>query len=92
MRLIDADEIKSPNVVIFEMPLFGKMEPVVRLKEIQKYMPTVDAQPVVHGKWEDNHTTCSVCGWQMIDDVTESRMMLGFKFCPNCGAKMDGGT
>ena len=40
------------------------------------------------GKWIDNHTTCSECGWQMIDDVIESPNMVAFNFCPHCGAEM----
>lgn len=55
-------------------------------------VPTEDVAPVVHGKWierwhENKHVigdmACSVCGTQML---------LTFpKFCPECGAKMDGG-
>ena len=50
--------------------------------------PTVDAVEVVHGRWTDEHqgfmyydATCSVCG-KHNDSAS--------KFCPNCGAKMDG--
>ena len=43
----------------------------------------VDVVPVVHGRWE-RHTNasvqCSVCG---------GVVLMRFKFCPNCGAKMD---
>ena len=49
---------------------------------------TVDAMEVVHGRWTDEHqgfmyydATCSVCG-KHNDSAS--------KFCPNCGAKMDG--
>lgn len=64
--------------------------------------PTVDAVPVVHGRWiiKDNpgtgwyRVTCSECG----EDVTSVAPVIGFfpkakvtwDFCPNCGAKMDG--
>jgi hypothetical protein len=41
------------------------------------------------GKWIDNYTTCSECGWQMIDDVIESPNIVAFNFCPNCGARME---
>ena len=56
----------------------------------------VDEQPTIEpqrkkGKWIDNHTTCSECGWQMIDDVIESPNIVGFNFCPNCGAEMTEG-
>ena len=54
--------------------------------------PTVDAVEVVHGQWEWkplNDTTwqlrCSVCGSE--DGANET-----YHYCPNCGAKMDGGN
>ena len=47
-----------------------------------------DFVEVVHGRWTDEHqgfmyydATCSVCG-KHNDSAS--------KFCPNCGAKMDG--
>jgi hypothetical protein len=56
--------------------------------------PTVDAVEVVHGRWIDNldergflcnaWRKCSVCGglnWSKKPN-----------YCPNCGAKMDGGN
>ena len=66
-------------------------------REEIKRLQAVDAVPVVHGHWvteeeaieKDDYLlrdTCSVCGhcdW----DCTESQ---DFKYCPNCGAKMDG--
>ena len=48
-----------------------------------------DVAPVWHGKWGDNGIAgsmlvkCSVCGF---DCGANS-----FSYCPNCGAKMDGG-
>ena len=59
-----------------------------------------DVVPVRHGRWLrsdddwDSLTSirCSICGeewcFEMIDDVT----LLNYKYCPNCGAKMDRGT
>ena len=49
--------------------------------------PTIEPERKV-GKWIDSHTTCSECGWQMIDDVTESPNIVGFNFCPRCGCAM----
>ena len=50
--------------------------------------PTVDAVEVVHGRWHDvalRYTEvkeeCSVC-----HGVVRAH---GFRYCPNCGAKMD---
>ena len=52
--------------------------------------PTVDAAPVVHGKWiygEDIDIQCSVCG---ADALTEGDYrQIKSRYCPNCGAKMD---
>lgn len=55
--------------------------------------PTIDAVPVRHGRWENctNHESvdfedkCSVCGYTIFADFTH-----GIRYCPNCGAKMDG--
>ena len=52
--------------------------------------PTVDAVEVVHGHWcwEGRFKACSNCG-----SYVEWDEMLGanfWKFCPYCGAKMDG--
>lgn len=53
-------------------------------------MPAADVAPVVHGRWNnmDGYKTrkvCSECGW----DVPEYGKF--YSYCPNCGAKMDGG-
>lgn len=53
----------------------------------------IDAVPVVHGHWTkecltDTDRQCSVCGgfvfgWHHLAECT-------YKYCPWCGAKMDG--
>ena len=52
--------------------------------------PTVDAVEVVHGRWRCHGdcgvTECSVCGWSIEEYVGD------YAYCPNCGAKMDGGA
>ena len=47
--------------------------------------PTVDAAPVVHGRWLRTESIiwcnrCSLCG-------SQARIM--HNYCPNCGARMD---
>lgn len=60
-----------------------------------KNAPTVDAVPVVHGRWERFETIignigvlCSICGWKDYHHGRFKRNL--FPYCPNCGAKMDG--
>ena len=55
--------------------------------------PTVDAVEVVHGDWVDEYpyVRCSVCNAEWINCITDNEPKL-FYYCPNCGAKMDGGN
>ena len=64
-------------------------------------VPTADVAPVRHGRWKkskgnerptengfvhDDRYVCDCCGWGCCCETK-----LDFSFCPNCGAKMDGG-
>ena len=56
-----------------------------------KNAPTVDAVPVVHGWWKEDPSgygfwICSACGF--VSEASAANML--YKFCPVCGAKMDG--
>ena len=52
--------------------------------------PAADVTPMVHGRWIEgfDEIKCSVCRreWSYCDNDTNT-----FNYCPNCGAKMDGG-
>lgn len=60
--------------------------------------PTVDATPVVHGRWyvpkgmmpPEHHGRyrCSVCGHMAMYERPGREFLSDY--CPNCGAKMDG--
>ena len=58
-------------------------------EEASREAPTIDAEPVRHGKWieEIGMFMCSECGdaWSSSD----AKMIFGFNYCPNCGAKME---
>lgn len=57
-------------------------------------MPAADVAPVVHGKWAPSEgnpgfLVCSVCGdCYVYDEWVDERK---WRYCPNCGARMDGG-
>ena len=66
------------------------------LNAILHHAPTVDAVPVVHGRWEiitDDYDCemmcCSVCRSEFYDGDNDTVDCL-HNYCPNCGAKMDG--
>lgn len=63
--------------------------PIVELVDTFAKIPAADVAPVAHGRWinrciagEDPYE-CSCCG--------NSVDVHGYHYCPNCGAKMDGG-
>lgn len=56
-------------------------------------LPAVDATPVRHGRWINqgfNPVRCSVCGVTP-NALRGTTVQPDFKFCPYCGARMDGG-
>lgn len=62
-------------------------------------IPPADVAPVVHGEWEQSlkqysyyQYRCSACGCDNYSHITRNGVVKVMKFCPNCGAKMDGGT
>ena len=56
-------------------------------------VPAADVAPVVHGTWELRHGSwyCSNCGrgYKIKFGVAPA---CKHNYCPNCGAKMDGGN
>lgn len=62
------------------------------VQTVLKKLPTVDAAEVVHGYNTYDHNSafcCSVCGFDDWDTMTADTGK--YNYCPNCGAKMDGG-
>ena len=65
-------------------------------KRLLADMPAADVAPVVHGRWEYTPQTfntlgqirCPFCAWWSLDQSIDGI----YKYCPNCGAKMDGGN
>lgn len=82
MRIIDADELKA----LRELYIQGKLQFVENEYDLIDKCPTIDAEPVRHGRWIDSPIgtiECSECGhgYNLVG-------MFVF-YCPHCGAKMD---
>lgn len=82
MRLIDADAVRDA--------LYDADAITMKGVAIINQFPTIEAEPVVHGRWIELPSmapeyACSECGqsyeWWEVNEA---------HFCPNCGAKMDG--
>lgn len=96
-RYIDADElaeeIKRMRVTVSGQPVFhveARMS-VLRLIDEQQ---TADVKKVEHGKWKQTCVPdvfqCSNCKRPTkMDGFCDSEILRAY--CPNCGAKMDGG-
>ena len=80
---------------------------VRRVLNDRNLIPSADVAPVVHGRgewFEDDVGTpatgyerewgwrCSHCGGELPDDYDDPDDSPTFRFCYNCGAKMDGGA
>ena len=65
---------------------------IVALKCFVEGIPSADVAPVQHGRWALNKKygdyECSECGQGDVKamDFTNLKM----RYCPNCGARMDG--
>ena len=55
-------------------------------------LPAADVAPVRHGQWEPGNPICPICGGNKFKDL-DADIWCDWQpdFCPNCGAKMDGG-
>ena len=54
-----------------------------------KAIPAADVAPVRHGRWgvDGVYVICSVCKRFTLSPII--KQIPTFKYCPNCGAKMD---
>ena len=88
MRLIDADEA----IINFGFEWDDISPTRDEFVEFIKKQPTIEAEPVKHGRWIDAYPDiepnpmfmygiCSECGF-------EQGISKYLNYCPNCGAKM----
>ena len=88
MRLIDADDANVDDIFCY----YENNCCVEDVEEWLKDQPTIDAVPVVHGRWKSGGiiNECQVCG--EIYSLNGGNAHKPWNYCPNCGAKMDGET
>lgn len=97
-RYIDADVL----IAEFHRLKLGEHSLIERLfadgvYSVIETFPTADVQEVKHAKWycsETGYLTCIRCGNSLYvggDVFAETfKCAITLKYCPNCGAKMDG--
>lgn len=83
-----------------------ELDVLIATRKRLKAMPTVDAVEVVHGRWVDRYGgkyanplyECSECKKKAPYKFEDDSLHIGLwlqdltDYCPNCGAKMDGGV
>lgn len=84
------DETQDEEIKIRAEQAFGTfIECALRVKNA----PTIEAEPVRHGRWnyrhEDDWCYCTACG---TDAEGSDGECLETDYCPHCGARMDGGA
>lgn len=94
MRLIDADKF---ILAIMDAALSSVDEDTIL--DLVDSVPTADVAPVVNGKWIRPHwknsnycCDCSECGGEAMHRDYQWDKNGIYPICPNCGARMDGGT
>ena len=94
-RYIDADKMIADTKAMKQIADGIEIDGIV--KYIEEHSTAAVAE-VKHGEWIDLHDEnvlyeqtykCSACGeWFVIEAGTPKEN--GYKYCPNCGARMDG--
>lgn len=93
MRPIDADALKERKFPNGESEYTAGWNDAI--SAIMTFQPTIEAEPVRHGKWIDEGQNddffphhawrCSECGEQVLEIGVP-----WYTYCPNCGADMRG--
>lgn len=92
MRPIDADALLKTSrigkILYFNDTTTDGYTDVLLAVEVER-APTIEAEPVRSGRWNkiQNFAKCSEC----MHEVNWGSKDFLSPYCPNCGAKMDGG-
>jgi len=93
-RLIDADALKKKYTMVIKRtsPSAIMERPAILLEDVDE-APTIDAEPIRHGKWRKVDYQICVGKGTFVDalecSVCEEPNYEMSKYCPYCGAKME---
>lgn len=98
-KFLDADKLmdsltRKKSSVANQRYTEGFNDALMRFRSMLHSAPSADVVEVVHGEWLycpetinlRSHFYCSVCNGVRLERYTKNN----FRYCPNCGAKMDG--
>jgi len=100
MRLIDGDRLEDViedecfNYISDSDFNVGIQNGLLIARDFVQEAPTIDAELVRYSKWDavdedDFHYRCFSCGFNAYGNTME--VMDGtFRYCPHCGARMEG--
>ena len=98
--LIEANELKNHKFCLVDGNDGYRLGWNDAIDAVTENAPTVDAVPVVHGRWEVVHGVltpggdpllrCPICKSRESEHLCGIECRTVWHYCPNCGAKMDG--
>lgn len=86
--------IEREKVLSKAAPVEGCFSDMISTYDVIR-LPAADVAPVRHGRWEKQRGiySCSECGMTCPYDVQADVIEYwACNYCPNCGAKIDGGA
>ena len=104
-RYIDMDKLLQDMCASHHLRIFSRNDAddmFEKMVEITQRQPTADVVEVKHGEWlkteeplgyrDVDCIECSAChdSWVIDEDFDFEDHKQYWKYCPNCGAKMDG--
>lgn len=86
MRLIDATPLEEGGYKLERRRIHNGCEVIEGMSV--SCVPTVDAEPVRHGKW--THEDCHAMTYKYCCSNCKAHHRAMYDYCPSCGARMDG--
>lgn len=92
-RLVEA--VKCAEIISEKLNI-----PLADLEDVFAEIPTADVVEVKHAYWKVCEDECEICASEFVcsnckesfvsSDLTDEQFLQMLKYCPNCGAKMNG--